>query len=135
VKYVPLLVLIGEPKYNLEKSKSNVGSIIFSILLNLKKNNNYITRTKLIIFLFTFINMSNSFLTQCINILKTDDVRNEIKNIFSPVTDLILYQIYPYIYMIIFLVFLIFIFILAILIILIILLRNKHSSFQMITNY
>lgn len=79
--------------------------------------------------------MSGSFLTQCINILKTDDVRNEIKNIFSPVTDLILYQIYPYIYMIIFLVFLIFIFILAILIILIILLRNKHTSIPMITNY
>lgn len=79
--------------------------------------------------------MSSSFLTQCINILKTDDVRNEIKNIFSPVTDLILYQIYPYIYMIIFLVFLIFILILAILILLIILLRNKHSSLQMITNY
>ena len=79
--------------------------------------------------------MSNSFLTQCINILKTDDVRNEIKNIFSPVTDLILYQIYPYIYMIIFLVFLIFIFILAILIILIILLRNKHNAIPMITNY
>ena len=78
--------------------------------------------------------MSGSFLTQCINILKTDDVRSEIKNIFSPVTDLILYQIYPYIYMIIFLVFLIFILILAILIILIILLRNKHSSLPMITN-
>ena len=74
--------------------------------------------------------MSNSILSQCINILKTDDVRNEIKNIFSQVTDLILYQIYPYIYMIIFLVFLIFIFILAILIILIILLRNKHNAFS-----
>ena len=70
---------------------------------------------------------SNSFLTQCINILKTDDVRNEIKNIFSPVTDLILYQIYPYIYMIIFLVFLIFILILAILTILVTLLRNNHK--------
>lgn len=80
--------------------------------------------------------MSNSILKQCINILKTDDVRNEIKNIFSPVTDLILYHINPYIYIIIFLVFLIFIFMFAILIILIILLRNKPSpnSFLLLTN-
>jgi hypothetical protein len=46
--------------------------------------------------------------------------------LFSPVTDLILYEIYPYIYVIIFLVFLIFILILAILIILVTLLRNKN---------
>lgn len=64
---------------------------------------------------------------QCLDILKTDDVRNEIKVIFSPVTDLILYEIYPYIYAIIFLVFLIFVLILAILILLITLLRNKNA--------
>ena len=51
----------------------------------------------------------NSLIKQCLDILQTEDVRNEIKNIFSPVTDLILYEIYPYIYVIIFLVFLIFI--------------------------
>jgi hypothetical protein len=67
----------------------------------------------------------NSLLKQCIDILKTDDIRNEIKQIFSPVTDLILYEIYPYIYIIIFLVFLIFILILAILVILITVLRNR----------
>lgn len=80
--------------------------------------------------------LKDSIIKQCINILKTDDVRNEIKNIFSPVTDLILYHINPYIYIIIFLVFLIFIFILAILIILIILLRNKptSNSFPLICN-
>jgi len=68
---------------------------------------------------------SNSILKQCIDILKTDDIRNEIKSLFSPVTDLILYEIYPYIYIIIFLVFLIFVLILAILVILITLLRGK----------
>jgi len=78
--------------------------------------------------------MSKSILSQCIDILKSDDVRKEIKNIFSPVTDLILYEIYPYIYLISFLVFLIFIFILAILIILIILLRNKNNTFPLLTN-
>lgn len=61
----------------------------------------------------------DSLIKQCLDILKTDDVRQEIKLLFSPVTDLILYEIYPYIYLIIFLVFLIFILILAILIILI----------------
>jgi hypothetical protein len=69
--------------------------------------------------------MKNSLIKQCLDILQTDDVRNEIKRLFSPVTDLILYEIYPYIYVIIFLVFLIFILILAILVILITLLRNK----------
>lgn len=70
--------------------------------------------------------MKDSLIKQCLDILKTDDVRNEIKIIFSPVTDLILYEIYPYIYVIIFLVFLIFILILAILGLLISLLRNKN---------
>ena len=69
--------------------------------------------------------MKDSLIKQCLDILKTDDVRNEIKFLFSPVTDLILYEIYPYIYVIILLVFLIFILILAILVILVTLLRNK----------
>ena len=58
--------------------------------------------------------------------LKTEDVRNQIKVLFSPVTDLIMYEIYPYIYVIIFLVFLIFVLILANLLILVTLLRNKN---------
>ena len=70
--------------------------------------------------------MKDSLIKQCLDILKTSDVRNEIKILFSPVTDLILYEIYPYIYAIIFLVFLIFILILAILWILISLLRSNY---------
>ena len=70
--------------------------------------------------------MKNSLIKQCLDILQTDDVRNEIKRLFSPVTDLILYEIYPYIYVIIFLVFLIFALILAILLLLVTLLRNKN---------
>ena len=69
--------------------------------------------------------MKESLIKQCLDILKTDDVRNEIKVIFSPVTDLILYEIYPYIYAIIFLVFLIFVLLLSTLILLITLLRTK----------
>ena len=71
--------------------------------------------------------MKNSLINQCLDILKTEDVRKEIKILFSPVTDLILYEIYPYLYFIIFLVFLIFIVILTNLVILIILLRNKTN--------
>jgi hypothetical protein len=70
--------------------------------------------------------MKDSIIKQCIDILKTDDIRNEIKQIFSPVTDLILYEISPYIYFIIFLVLLIFVLILAILILLVLILRNKQ---------
>jgi hypothetical protein len=69
----------------------------------------------------------DSLMKQCLDVLQTEDVRNEIKRLFSPVTDLILYEIYPYIYMIIFLVFLIFILILTILVVLITLLRSKQS--------
>jgi hypothetical protein len=76
--------------------------------------------------------MKNSLIKECLDILKTDDIRNEIKILFSPVTDLILYEIYPYIYVIIFLVFLIFVFILAILIMLVFLLRNKTVLNKMI---
>lgn len=68
----------------------------------------------------------NSILKMCIDVLKTDDIRSEIKQIFSPVTDLIMFQIYPYIYFIIFLVLLIFILILAILILLVLTLRNNQ---------
>jgi hypothetical protein len=78
--------------------------------------------------------MKDSLMKQCLDILKTEDVRNEIKVIFSPVTDLILYEIYPYIYIIIFLVILIFILILAILVILITLLRNKSFIKSIIDN-
>jgi hypothetical protein len=73
--------------------------------------------------------MKNSLIKQCLDILKTEDVRNEIKILFSPVTDLILYEIYPYIYVIIFLVFLIFVLILAILIILVTVMRKQKGTF------
>ena len=78
--------------------------------------------------------MKVSLMKQCLDILKTEDIRNEIKIIFSPVTDLILYEMYPYIYIIIFLVFLIFILILAILTILVTILRNK-SIINTIQNF
>jgi len=70
--------------------------------------------------------MKDSFVQQCLDILKRDDIKNEFKMLLKPIIDFILYEINPYIYITVSLVFLIFIMILAILIILIILLRNKQ---------
>jgi hypothetical protein len=69
--------------------------------------------------------MKDSFVQQCLNILKRDDIKNEFKMLLKPVIDFILYEINPYIYITMSLVFLIFIMILAILIILILLISNK----------
>ena len=71
--------------------------------------------------------MKDTFIQQCLNILKRDDIKNEFKMLLKPVIDFILYEINPYIYIIMALVFIIFIMILAILIILILLISNKES--------
>jgi hypothetical protein len=70
--------------------------------------------------------MKDSLVQQCLDILKREDIKNEFKMLFKPVIDFILYEINPYIYIIVSLVFLIFVMILAILVILIMLLRNKQ---------
>jgi hypothetical protein len=70
--------------------------------------------------------MKDSFVQQCLDILKRDDIKNEFKMLLKPVIDFILYEINPYIYITVALVFLIFIMILAILIILILIIRNKQ---------
>jgi hypothetical protein len=41
-----------------------------------------------------------SQLTQtCLSILKRDDVKNELKNLMSPIVDMVLSIIYPYLYL------------------------------------
>jgi hypothetical protein len=70
--------------------------------------------------------MKETIVQQCLDILKREEVKYELKNIFKPIVDFILYEINPYIYITVILVFLIFIMILAILFILILLLRNKQ---------
>jgi hypothetical protein len=69
--------------------------------------------------------MKDSFVQQCLDILKREDIKNEFKMLLKPVIDFILYEINPYIYIIMSLVFLIFVMILAILILLILMIRNK----------
>lgn len=69
--------------------------------------------------------MKESIVQQCLDILKREDIKNQFKQLLKPVIDFILYEIRPYIYIIVILVFLMFIMILAILIVLVLLIRNK----------
>jgi cellulose synthase/poly-beta-1,6-N-acetylglucosamine synthase-like glycosyltransferase len=69
--------------------------------------------------------MKDSLIEQCLAILKRDDVKNELKTVFTPFINYILYELNPYIYIVITLVFLIFIMILTILFILLFMIRNK----------
>jgi hypothetical protein len=77
--------------------------------------------------------MKESFVSQCLDILKREDIKNEIKTMFRPIIDFILCELYPYIYLIVILVFLIFLMILAILFILIFNLRSKNSMMKIST--
>lgn len=43
--------------------------------------------------------MDTKITQACLNILKRDDVKNELKNLMAPVVDMILLDIYPYIYL------------------------------------
>ena len=56
--------------------------------------------------------MKDSIVQQCLDILKREDIKNEFKMLLKPVIDFILYEINPYIYIIMSLVFLIFVMIL-----------------------
>ena len=71
--------------------------------------------------------MKDSLVQQCLDVLKREDIKNECKILFKPVLEFVLYEINPYIYIILTLIFLIFIMILAILLILIFLLRNRQT--------
>ena len=71
--------------------------------------------------------MKNTLVDQCLNILKKPDIQNELKIIFQPVIEILLNNVYPYIYIIILLVVLLFLLILLILILQVnILLRYKN---------
>jgi hypothetical protein len=43
--------------------------------------------------------LKNSIIQECIGILKREDVKNEVKTFVTPVIDMILVQIYPYLYL------------------------------------
>jgi len=75
--------------------------------------------------------MKDSLVQQCLDILKREDIKHELRTLLSPVINLILYELNPYIYTIISLVFLLFLMILAILILLIFILRNKNLTLKL----
>lgn len=70
--------------------------------------------------------MKETLVQQCINILKREDIKTEIKTLIKPIINIILYEIKPYIYIAATLIFTLFIINLAIFIILISLLLNKQ---------
>jgi len=67
-------------------------------------------------------NIKGAFIQQCLDIIKREDVKNELKNLMKPMIDMILQEIYPYIFLSIIFVFISFLLILGIFILL---LRNK----------
>jgi hypothetical protein len=76
--------------------------------------------------------MKETFVQQCLDMLKRDDIKCEMKKVFSPVVDMVFIVATPYIYIILTLVFSIFVMILAILILLILVLRNKNEHTKVI---
>ena len=43
--------------------------------------------------------MKNTLIDQCLEIIRRDDVKNELKNLMTPLIEAILIEIYPYIYL------------------------------------
>jgi cytochrome bd-type quinol oxidase subunit 1 len=99
--------------------------------VKLKKNIKSITRINNNPNIIIIIGMKDSFVQECLGILKRDDVKNEVKSLLRPVMGFILYELNPYIYAIVIMVFLIFVMILTILFILISLLRNKQNAHKL----
>jgi hypothetical protein len=64
----------------------------------------------------------NNLFSQCLDILKREDIKYKIKNIFEPVIDMVMDELRPYIYICMSIIIFIFIMMLAILTIL---LRGK----------
>jgi len=67
--------------------------------------------------------MKDLFLYKCLEILKRPEVKSEIKDFLRPIIDLVLQEIYPYIYLSMLFVIISFLLILAIFILL---LRNSQ---------
>jgi hypothetical protein len=43
--------------------------------------------------------LKEAIVQECLIVLKRDDVKDELKKLFSPIIDLIIIQIYPYLYL------------------------------------
>ena len=69
--------------------------------------------------------MKEAVIEYCIDFIKRDEVKQEIKNIFKPIISLLLQEIYPYIYLSLLLVVISFFLVLGIFILM---LRTTKSS-------
>jgi len=69
--------------------------------------------------------MKDSLLKQCLDVLKREDVKTEMKLLLNPIIEFILFEIRPYTYVTILLLFMIFIMVLANLALFIWFMRNK----------
>ena len=70
-------------------------------------------------------NIKDDFIRRCLEILKREDVKNEFKQLMRPMVDVIIQEIYPYIFISIIFVFVSFLLILGIFILI---LRNRTTS-------
>lgn len=71
--------------------------------------------------------MKDYIVRECINVLRRDDVKEEVKSFVKPLLTMFLDQIYPYIYLCLFLVVISFLLVLGTFILLI---KNKTISFR-----
>jgi len=72
--------------------------------------------------------MKDTFIKQCLDVLKREDIKNELGILSKPLIQFILCEVYPYLYILVAFVFFIVIMILAILCLLINLLRNIKKN-------
>tara|TARA_B100000902_G_C27149677_1_gene833069 strand:- start:49 stop:276 length:228 start_codon:yes stop_codon:yes gene_type:complete len=74
--------------------------------------------------------MKDKLLDYCSKLLQQNDIKKEIRNIISPLIELIFLELAPFIYLILSLIILTFLLNLAIFIILIIIMRKKNFAFS-----
>ena len=72
--------------------------------------------------------MKHTLVKQCLDILKRDDVKSDLKLLIDPVLEFIIFEIRPYTYIIIVLLFMIFIMVVINLILLIFFIRNNYQN-------
>ena len=73
--------------------------------------------------------MKDAIVEQCLDVLKREDIKSEVASFCSPLIDMVLVRLNPYIYTVVTLVCLMFILILANLLILLFILRNRPKLF------
>jgi hypothetical protein len=80
------------------------------------------------------MSLKNKIIEECLKTLKRDDVKEDIKQLMTPVVEMFMQEIYPYIYLSIIFVIISFLLILGIFLILVRsklllnIIKNKHSK-------